>query len=100
MIHAAVMGQDLGTSGEAIRAATSSSLEQARVLGIRSVALPAFSAGVGGFPPEEAAVVMVGETAAFVQDPKPGALRHIVFVLFSDDLETEFEHALTEVQIR
>ena len=99
VIHAVVMGQDLVTSGEAIRRATRSSLEQALVLGIGSVALPAFGTGVGGFPPGEAAAVMTSETVAFVHDRKPGALDRIIFVLFSDHLQNKFEEALTEVQI-
>ena len=49
VIHAAVMGQDLRTSAEIIEQATLSTLRVADELGARSVALPAFGTGVGGF---------------------------------------------------
>ena len=55
VIHAAVMGQDLATNGDAIRRATRRTLELADELGAESLALPAFGTGVGGFPLDECA---------------------------------------------
>jgi O-acetyl-ADP-ribose deacetylase (regulator of RNase III) len=59
VIHAAVMGQDLRTDAEKIRAATESSLRLADELGLRSIAFPALGTGVGGFSYEQAAEVMI-----------------------------------------
>ena len=59
------MGQDLVTSAEAIRSATRRTLEVADELGAESVALPAFGTGVGGFPLDECARIMVAEAVAF-----------------------------------
>jgi O-acetyl-ADP-ribose deacetylase (regulator of RNase III) len=50
VIHGAVMGQDLRTSGELISLTTKRCLAVADEVGARSLALPAFGTGVGGFP--------------------------------------------------
>src|SRR5581483_4247394 len=50
VIHAAVMGQDLRTSGPIIDRATRAALAAADRLPVGSVSLPAFGTGVGGFP--------------------------------------------------
>ena len=90
VIHAAVMGQDLVTSADAIRRATGRTLEVAEELGAESLALPAFGTGIGGFPLEECARIMVGETRAF----EPLALRRVVFAVYGDDARRAFEAAL------
>src|SRR5437588_10952032 len=59
VIHAATMELGGPTSAEIIARATSSTLARANELGCRSLALVAFGTGVGGFPVEEAARLMV-----------------------------------------
>lgn len=88
VIHAAVMGQDLRTSAEAIARATTSALARAEEIGARSVALPAFGTGVGGFPLRECARIMVAAVRAH-----SGALE-VVFALRGDDAIRAFEEAL------
>jgi len=61
VIHAAVMGQDLQTDAAKIRQATKNSLLRADELGIKSLAFPALSTGVGGFPIAECARIMINE---------------------------------------
>ena len=61
-------------------------------LGCRSLAFPAISCGVYGYPPEEAApVALSAVTEALVQHPEIELAR---FVLFGDDLYAAFERAL------
>src|SRR5439155_16726923 len=60
VIHAATMELDFRTDAEVIERATRSTLAKAEELGARSLALVAFGTGVGGFPLDEAARVMVG----------------------------------------
>ena len=50
VIHAAVMGADLQTNADAIAKATRSALDCAERCHARSIAMPAFGTGVGGFP--------------------------------------------------
>ena len=60
VIHAATMELGGPTSAEIIEQATRSTLARAEQLGCRSLALVAFGTGVGGFPLDEAARLMVG----------------------------------------
>jgi O-acetyl-ADP-ribose deacetylase len=90
VIHGAVMGQDLRTNAELIRSTTRSCLELADELGCASLALPAFGTGVGGFPLEECARLMV-ETA---RAHEPKSLRCLVFAVFGDEAARAFSSAL------
>ncbi len=91
IIHGAVMGQDLRTSADLIRRTTRRCLEVADGLGCASIALPAFGTGVGGFPVEECARIMVG---AAREHPPSGALRRVVFAVFGEAARRAFEAAL------
>ncbi|HEY7003147.1 MAG TPA: macro domain-containing protein [Gaiellaceae bacterium] len=90
VIHAAVMGQDLQTSAEVVSKATRRTLEVADDLGARSLALPAFGTGVGGFPIERCAELMVAETRGYEADN----LERVVFAVFGDDAEDAFRRAV------
>lgn len=61
VIHAAGMGQDLRTNAEHIRNATRNSLLRAKEKGMKSVSFPSIGTGVGGFPLDECANLMIGE---------------------------------------
>jgi len=78
VIHAAVMGQDLQTSAALIERATRNALALADAHGLTSIALPAFGTGVGGFPLDECARIMIGAVRAH----QPKSLRLARFVLF------------------
>jgi O-acetyl-ADP-ribose deacetylase len=90
VVHAAVMGQDLQTSAEVVSQATRRTLEVADELGARSLALPAFGTGVGGFPIERCAELMVTEARAF----EPDNLERVVFAVFGHDAERAFRNAV------
>ena len=88
VIHGAVMGQDLRTDEGLIAQTTRSCLDLADRLGLASVALPAFGTGVGGFPVDDCAAVMVREVSKFSTDAKN--LKRVVFVLFGDAAHRAF----------
>ena len=90
VVHGAVMGLDLVTSEELIRRATRSCLEVADGLGAGSLALPAFGTGVGGFPLEAAARLMVDVVTAF----EPESLEEVVFAVYGEAAREAFERAL------
>ena len=83
------MGQDLRTSAEAIRRATRRTLEVADGLGARSLALPAFGTGVGGFPLDECARIMVAEARTF----EAAVLARVVFAVYGSEAERAFTTA-------
>jgi O-acetyl-ADP-ribose deacetylase (regulator of RNase III) len=89
VIHAATMELGGPTSGEVIERATSATLARAEQLGCRSLALVAFGTGVGGFPLDEAARLMVGAARAH-----EGGLERIVFAVHGDEAERAFREAL------
>ena len=82
VIHAAAMGEDLITSADLIRAATENALK------LSSVALPAIGIGVGGFPLDEAAAIMLGVVRA--RSGGAGAVRTVRFVLFDEAAHDAF----------
>lgn len=89
VVHGAVMGQDLITGEEPIRAATEACLALCRDRGLRSVAFPAFGTGVGGFPLAACARVMLGEVERFAS--APGSVGEVAFVLFGAAAYRVFE---------
>ncbi len=89
VIHAATMELGGPTSAEIITRATESTLARAEELGCRSVGLVAFGTGVGGFPLEQAAELMVGVARAH-----EGALRRIVFAAHGEAAERAFREAV------
>lgn len=92
VIHGAVMGQDLRTDAELVSQTTRRCLEVADELGCRSLALPAFGTGVGGFPLDECARLMVEAARAF----EPRGLERVVFAVFGTEAEAAFRAPLSE----
>jgi O-acetyl-ADP-ribose deacetylase len=89
VIHAATMELGGPTSAEIIERATRSTLAKAEELGCRSVALVAFGTGVGGFPLDEAARLMVGAARGH-----EGRLERIVFAVHGEEAERAFREAV------
>ena len=92
VVHGAVMGQDLRTSPDLVRRTTASCLRLADELGARSLALPAFGTGVGGFPLADCARIMVDEVRAH----RLRSLERVVLAVFGDEARAAFEAALSE----
>jgi len=87
-----------GTNGEPglLASAYASSLDLARDEGCRTVACPAISTGVFGYPVDLAAEVALGTVAAWLE-ANAGALDAVTFVLFSRDTLDVFERALARI---
>ncbi len=94
VIHAAVMGQDLKTDAAIIAQATTSSLAVADRCGAKSIALPAFGTGVGGFPLYACASIMVGEVRRYLENHKKTGLKRVVLSVYSDASKAAFKNAL------
>ena len=90
VIHAATMELGGPTSEEIIERSTRSTLAKAEELGCRSLALVAFGTGVGGFPLEDAARIMVGAA----REHEAGSLERVVFAVHGDEAERAFSAAL------
>jgi O-acetyl-ADP-ribose deacetylase (regulator of RNase III) len=91
VIHGAVMGQDLRTNADLVRRTTRSCIELADELGCRSLALPAFGTGVGGFALGECARIMVEEARGF----EPQTLERVIFAVFGGEAYDAFSSVLS-----
>lgn len=78
VIHAAVMGQDLRTSADIIGRACGHALTLAESKQCTSTAFPALGTGVGAFPIDECARIMIDA----VRSHRPRSLRLVRVVLF------------------
>ncbi len=97
-IHAAAMGQDLVTSPDLISKATRSALAEAARIGLDSVALPALGTGVGGFPAEACARLMLAAAVGHSHtEAKPGS---VVFVLRDEPAYRSFADVLNALEPR
>ncbi|MBI4539621.1 MAG: macro domain-containing protein [Gemmatimonadetes bacterium] len=67
VIHAAAMGDGPPTA-HSIRSATREALRLAEGRGVRTIAFPVLGAGIGGFPFEESARLMIEEIRAYPGD--------------------------------
>ena len=94
VIHAAVMGTDLKTDAEKIRAATRNSLLRAEELGLKTMAFPALGTGVGGFPYDEAAENMLEAVREHLS--RPSSLEQVIFVLYGDEAFQAFKKRMPE----
>jgi O-acetyl-ADP-ribose deacetylase len=92
VIHGAVMGQDLRTNADLVEQTTRSVLRVAEELGARSLAVPAFGTGVGGFPLDECARLMV----TTVRRHEPRTLQRVVFAVFGEDARRAFDDAVRD----
>ncbi len=90
VIHAATMELGGPTSADIIARATRSTLRAADELGCRSLALVAFGTGVGGFPLDEAARLMVEA----VRQHRSSSLQRVVFAVHGDGAEQAFQTAV------
>ncbi len=92
VVHGAVMGQDLQTNAHAVRRTTARCLEVADEVGAESIALPAFGTGVGGFPVDDCARIMVEVARAH----QPRTLQRLVFAVYGAQAKRAFDAALRE----
>lgn len=96
VIHAVGPVWHGGTRGEAakLRSCYARSLALAQSHGLRSIAFPAISCGVFGYPVEQAAQVAVQAVVDTL--PAAPAIAEVIFVCFGDTTLRAFEQALRQ----
>jgi O-acetyl-ADP-ribose deacetylase len=95
VIHAAVMGQDLRTSAALIVSATRNTLRLAEARHLASLAFPAFGTGVGGFPLDECARMMIEAIGAHA--PQAASVQRVRIVLFGPAAYRAFADVAAEM---
>ena len=83
VIHAAGMGQDLKTDEDLVYRVTKNSILLADRLNLKSLAFPAIGTGIGGFPLNVCARVMIRAARELSNELK--SIERIQFVLFDDE---------------
>lgn len=85
IIHAVGPVWGEGDEDEKLREAISGSLRLANQLGVASMALPALSTGIFGFPKERAAQGIITAILDFIEQAPPSSLKLIRLVLFDQE---------------
>jgi O-acetyl-ADP-ribose deacetylase (regulator of RNase III) len=90
VIHA--VGPQMGEGDEdaKLKSATVESLKRAAKLDLLSIAFPAISTGVYGFPMGRCAKVMIGAVLDHIEARQGGSARKVVFCLWGDDAVETF----------
>lgn len=87
VIHAAGPRYGEGNDEEKLRNATVNSLKRGTEQGMLSLAFPAISTGIFGFPKDRCADIMLNATRTFLENEKT-SLQEVIFCLWSkDDLD-------------
>lgn len=94
VIHAVGPRWGEGDEERKLRSAVRSALERAAELGAASVALPAISTGIFGYPKEEGTGVIVDEVLAFLRGETPKTLRRVRLTAFDRPTAELFGRAL------
>ncbi len=96
VIHAVGPSYGEGDEDEKLRNATLNSLERATEKGMKSIAFPAISTGIFGFPKDRCAQIMLKTVSEFLESRETSLERVILCLWSRDDLEL-FEKTLAEV---
>ena len=95
VIHAVgpMMGE--GDEDNKLKNAMNSVLTLATEKGLKSISVPAISAGIFGFPKDRCAKILVGETAAFLKARPESSLEIVEFCIYDQEafgyFKSEFE---------
>ncbi len=92
VIHAVSLDSHHRTSAEAIAQAVRSALARAREIGATSIAFPALGTGIGGYPLDEAAEIVVRTVREELGEADP--IEHVIFALRGKATYEAFGRAL------
>lgn len=95
VIHAVGPRMGEGDEDNKLKSAINSVLNLSTEEKLRSISVPAISAGIFGFPKDRCAKILVGETAAFLKNNPAASLELVEFCIFDqeafDYFKGEFE---------
>lgn len=99
IIHAVGPIWGEGDEDKKLAAAIRGSLKRAEELNIKSIAFPAISTGIFGFPIDRAASIFMHEFKRYLSAPDEKAVKHIKVVLFDENTLASFVKAFDAVFI-
>lgn len=92
VIHAVGPRMGEGDEDEKLRNATINSLKAADENGLRSIAFPAISTGIFGFPLNRCAEIMIKTTVAYLE--QGSGIKEVVFCLYGEEALELFKQRL------
>ena len=98
VIHAAGMHIGGNVSEDALRESTKNSLLRADEKGVKTVAFPAIGTGVGGFPLNRCAQVMIDIVVEYLKNEK-NSIEKVYFILFDMEVYKVFNDYLNKVAL-
>jgi O-acetyl-ADP-ribose deacetylase len=90
-----MMGE--GNEDDKLKRAMTSVLTLASEKGLRSISVPAISAGIFGFPKDRCAKVLVGETAAFLERAGVTSLQLVEFCITDSEAYEQFRKEIEQI---
>jgi len=98
VIHAVGPRMGEGNEDEKLRLATWNSLLRATENGLTSIAFPAISTGIFGFPKDRCAAIMLGAARQFLEQQSTSVAK-VIFCLWSAEDLKIFEETLSQARI-
>ena len=97
VIHAVgpMMGE--GDEDNKLKRAINSVLALATKEKLKSISVPAISAGIFGFPKDRCARILVGETTAFLKDNEASSLELVEFCIFDQEAHGHFKGEIEKI---
>jgi O-acetyl-ADP-ribose deacetylase (regulator of RNase III) len=97
VIHAVGPRMGEGDEDNKLKSAITSVLNLASAEKLKSISVPAISAGIFGFPKDRCANILVGETAAFLKSKPDSPLELVEFCIFDREAFEYFKRDLEQV---
>ncbi|HYA88293.1 MAG TPA: macro domain-containing protein [Nitrospirota bacterium] len=97
VIHAVGPRMGEGEEDTKLRKAINSVLALAEEKKLRSISIPAISAGIFGFPKDRCAAILVAETAAFLKSNPATSLELTEFCIFDEEAFGFFKRAIESI---
>jgi O-acetyl-ADP-ribose deacetylase (regulator of RNase III) len=95
VIHAVGPRMGEGNEDEKLKNATLNSLKRAEENGLKSIAFPAISTGIFGFPMDRCAMIMLSTVIDYLKGET--VIKRVVFCLFSQESFEVFRDTLTQI---
>ena len=95
IIHAASMALGGRTTARTLVDTTLNCLRVAKQNAVKTIAFPAIGTGIGGFPIEQCARIMLQEVSTFLQ--KNPEMEKVYFVLYNDDAYDIFKRVYDQM---
>ena len=96
VIHAVGPRMGEGDEDNKLRSATLNSLKLAEQHNVRSIAFPAISTGIFGFPKDRCAKIMLRTAVEYLQ--KGSRIERVIFCLYDDETYRIFEEELERIK--